>query len=173
MPETVVCECVEVPEVEEGAYTRRRFLGLASGALTAIIAAGLGVPLARLYVGNVFRQKATRWLKLGGVAEVRPEEPQLFHSSYIDLDGWRQTTRRVTAYAVTHDGKEFTVFANACTHLGCPVHWDDHVHEFVCPCHGGGFTIDGRVSKGPPPRPLDRLEHKIEGGVLYIKVAEA
>ncbi len=64
------------------------------------------------------------------------------------------------------------VYSNACTHLGCPVHWDDASRLFLCPCHNGGFSIDGEVVKGPPPRPLDRVTHKLEDGVLYIKVGE-
>jgi len=30
------------------------------------------------------------------------------------------------------------------------------------------FDLDGRVLGGPPPRPLDRYEVKIEDGVLYV-----
>jgi len=164
---------VEWPEVDQELLTRRRFIGLASGALSAAIAVALGLPLVRCYIGNVFKSKQARWLKLGPAAEVPVGQPQLFRSSYIDLDGWRQTTRRVAVYAVTHDRASFTVFSSACTHLGCPVHWDAKEKEFLCPCHGGGFSLEGKVVKGPPPRPLDQLEHKVENGALYIRIAEA
>jgi Rieske Fe-S protein len=153
--------------------SRRRFLGLASGALGVLVAAALGIPLAGFYIGNVFRPKKERWLKLGSVAGMEPGEPKLFHSSYIDLDGWRQTTRRQTAYAVTADGHTYTVFSSACTHLGCPVHWDEQAKLFLCPCHGGAFSLDGKVVQGPPPRPLGQLKHRVEDGTLFVHVAGA
>ena len=37
----------------------------------------------------------------------------------------------------------------------------------ICPCHNGVFDPQGRVLGGPPPRPLDRYEYKVENGVLY------
>ena len=171
MPETVVHhDPVEKVEADPALMSRRRFLSFASGVLSAVIAAGLGLPLVRFYVGNVFKPKKERWLKLGSVSAVEVGQPHLFHSSYIDLDGWRQTTRRQAVYALTSDGKEFTVLSNACTHLGCPVHWDEQSKLFICPCHGAGFSLEGQVVKGPPPRPLDRLEHKIENGLLYVHI---
>lgn len=39
-----------------------------------------------------------------------------------------------------------------CTHLGCAVNFDRR--GFHCPCHGSRYRIDGRVLKGPAPRPL-------------------
>ena len=150
--------------------SRRRFLSYATGVLSAIIAAALGIPLARFYVGNALSRKQERWLKLGDISHLTLGQPQFFHSSYIDLDGWRQMTRQQTVYVVTTDGSTYTVFSNACTHLGCPVHWDEHVKRFLCPCHGGGFSLDGSVVAGPAPRPLDRLEHKVESGVLYVHI---
>lgn len=151
--------------------TRRRFLGYMSGLLSGVIAVALGLPLVRFFIGDVFKPREQRWVKLGEAAEVTPGQPRLFRAGHIDRDGWRQLTRREAVYAVTHDREEFTVFSYACTHLGCPVHWDDDAKLFLCPCHNGGFSIDGEVVKGPAPRPLDRLDHKIENGVLYVRVA--
>src|SRR5437667_8485469 len=38
--------------------------------------------------------------------------------------------------------------------------------EFICPCHLGVFAPDGKLLGGPPPRDMDRLETKVENGVL-------
>jgi Rieske Fe-S protein len=151
--------------------TRRRFLGYGSGLLSALIGAALGLPLIRFYVGNTFKEREYRWLKLGPVESVTKGQPKLFRASHMNRDGWRQTTRRESVYAVTQDGENFATFSNACTHLGCPVYWDDNTHLFLCPCHNGGFSIDGKVVKGPAPKPLDSLEHKVEGGILYVQVS--
>ena len=150
--------------------SRRRFLGHASGLLSAAIAGALGLPLVRFFVGHSFAARAAKWLKLGPVEEMLLGEPQLVRVSRRDSDGWRQLTRRESVYVVTDDGVTFSVFSAACTHLGCPVRWDNAEQSFLCPCHNGGFARDGAVAKGPPPRPLDKLEHKVEAGILYVRL---
>jgi cytochrome b6-f complex iron-sulfur subunit len=42
-----------------------------------------------------------------------------------------------------------------CTHLGCSVPYDPGSEQFVCPCHGSEFTMDGDVLNAPASRPLD------------------
>ncbi len=161
------------PAEEPAQLSRRRFLSYASGLLSGVIAAALGLPLARFFIGNAFASRGARWLRLGPVHEIALGRPELFRLSYRDNDGWRQLMRREAVFVVTEDGGSFTVFSSSCTHLGCPVHWDDNQRLFLCPCHNGGFSEDGSVAKGPPPRPLDRFEHKIEDKVLFVRIERA
>jgi Rieske Fe-S protein len=65
------------------------------------------------------------------------------------------------------------VLSNSCAHLGCPVRWvivEGH-GEFLCPCHGGIYDINGGWVGGPPPRGMYRYTQvKIEeDGKLYVK----
>ena len=65
------------------------------------------------------------------------------------------------------------VLSNSCAHLGCPVRWvivEGH-GEFLCPCHGGIYDINGNWVGGPPPRGMYRYSQvKIEeDGKLYVK----
>ena len=66
------------------------------------------------------------------------------------------------------------VLSNSCAHLGCPVRWlvnTEGEGEFLCPCHGGIYDINGGWVGGPPPRGMYRYtEVKIEeDGKLYVK----
>ena len=53
-------------------------------------------------------------------------------------------------------------------HLGCPVRYIDAAERFVCPCHGGVYDFAGKVSGGPPVRPLDRFYTRVRNGQVEI-----
>jgi Rieske Fe-S protein len=70
--------------------------------------------------------------------------------------------------------KSINVLSNSCAHLGCPVRWlinTDGKGEFLCPCHGGLYDINGTYEGGPPPRDMYRyINVKIEeDGRLYVR----
>lgn len=63
----------------------------------------------------------------------------------------------------------YTLGIQICTHLGCiPIYHSDK-EEFLCPCHGGKFTVDGiNVPGTPPPRPFDLPPFKVDGTKLVL-----
>jgi Rieske Fe-S protein len=66
------------------------------------------------------------------------------------------------------------VLSNSCAHLGCPVRWLVNAEgegEFLCPCHGGIYDINGGWVGGPPPRGMYHYTKvKVEeDGKLYVK----
>jgi Rieske Fe-S protein len=61
----------------------------------------------------------------------------------------------VAAYRDT--GGKLHELVAACTHLGCPVTWNDAETTWDCPCHGSRFGIEGDVLQGPATRPLRKL----------------
>lgn len=68
--------------------------------------------------------------------------------------------------------EQINVMSNSCAHLGCPVRWvtTEGVGEFLCPCHGGIYGINGEYLAGPPPRGLYNYTFEIrENGRLYIR----
>jgi Rieske Fe-S protein len=70
--------------------------------------------------------------------------------------------------------ENINVLSNSCAHLGCPVRWLVNAEghgEFLCPCHGGIYDINGGWVGGPPPRGMYRYTQvKIEeDGMLYVK----
>ena len=40
--------------------------------------------------------------------------------------------------------------------------------RFVCPCHGGVYDFEGKVSGGPPVRPLDRFQTRVRKGQVEV-----
>lgn len=41
-----------------------------------------------------------------------------------------------------------------CTHMHCPLSWNEEEHTWDCPCHGSRFDADGRVLENPAARKL-------------------
>jgi Rieske Fe-S protein len=152
---------------------RRRFLGYLFGLLSTAIAAVLAVPLGVFGVMPAFKRPKRQWLELGEVANIPFGVPTPFSYRFHKLDGYLDYFVRGTAYVVTEDRREFVVFSNVCTHAGCGVRWEPEKKGFYCPCHNGLFAANGKVTAGPPPRPLDRFQHKVEGGKIFIELKEA
>jgi Rieske Fe-S protein len=55
-----------------------------------------------------------------------------------------------------------------CTHEGCTVSYQG-ASGFVCPCHGGTFDTNGRVTGGPPPSALAVYTVTQSGSILTIR----
>ena len=52
-------------------------------------------------------------------------------------------------------------FIAICTHAYCTVRYVPTEKYIHCACHNGYYDLDGKVIKGPPPRPLTTL-HNVE-----------
>ena len=64
--------------------------------------------------------------------------------------------------------KGYVAVSRVCTHLGCLVQYDKKGKRLICPCHAGVFDLEGKVLSGPPPKPLENIPLKVEGGNLVI-----
>ena len=67
----------------------------------------------------------------------------------------------------------FLAMSRTCTHLGCSVPWDEEKNQFVCPCHGSTFSLNGEVLTAPAPRPLDTYPVRIENGIVKVDTSTA
>lgn len=68
--------------------------------------------------------------------------------------------------------ENLNVLSSSCAHLGCPVRWVlvEGKGEFLCPCHGGIYDINGGYIGGPPPRGMYRFTYEVrEDANIYIK----
>jgi Rieske Fe-S protein len=86
----------------------------------------------------------------------------------VDLFYERDGRRISSNVYLVQSSKGLIALSPVCTHLGCIVKWSDTKREFLCPCHGGRYDIEGRVVGGPPPAPLTRLPIEMREGIVYV-----
>ena len=134
-----------------------------------LISAAIGLPAVAYVIGPALKRTSDLWIRLGAISKVELGSPTLFKTTVETETGWINTEEEISAYVLTQNGQDFDVMSNICTHLGCRVRWIADDDRFYCPCHNGVFAKDGSVVAGPPPRPLDRFENKVEDGILYIR----
>lgn len=94
----------------------------------------------------------------------------MFKARIERTTGWVTEEEKVSVYVITEDGREFRGLSNICTHLACRVRWIEDKEVFYCPCHNGVFAKTGEVISGPPPRPLDEFELRVEEGQIQVNL---
>jgi Rieske Fe-S protein len=154
---------------DEKKITRKQFMSLVTGAITALIGLGLGIPAIAYIIGPALKKEESQdWIRLGSTSKVELGLPTLFKTKIQRQTGWIVNEKEISVYVLTENGREFVAMSNICTHLGCRIRWIADREEFFCPCHNGVFDKDGRIVSGPVPRPLDRFDTKVEDGQLFI-----
>lgn len=154
----------EVPKI-----SRRDAMKLTIVGIGGVIGAAIGLPAIPYIVGPALKPASEEWIRLGTITKVEISNPTLFKTTIETQTGWITTEEEISAYIITEDGQNYVALSNVCTHLGCRVRWIAEQKSFFCPCHNGVFDKDGNVTSGPPPRPLDRYETKVEDGILFVK----
>jgi Rieske Fe-S protein len=153
---------------------RRDFLARMVGAVAGGAAALLGIPAAVFVIGPSQERTTGAWVSLGAVDDFPLEKPRLISATVAKQQGWVVEEQEISVLVSTEDGAEFVAMSDKCTHLGCRVRYVDEIDEaggpgFFCPCHDGVFDSGGGIVAGPIPRPLDRLETKVEEGQLFVR----
>jgi len=153
--------------------TRRSFFGVLVGSISAVVGALMAVPLVRFALDPVLRGGGgADWYPLGShqeLAAATAAEPVRAEVSFRRVDGWRATTVKQTVWVTRGAKGGLVVLSGTCPHLGCVAIWHGDRGRFVCPCHNGNFDRHGALVSGPPPRGLDPLPIKVEGGKLLVK----
>jgi menaquinol-cytochrome c reductase iron-sulfur subunit len=102
--------------------------------------------------------------KVGSTTQVSFEDPSPLP--------WAGVVAKTGAWLRRNPDDTFTAFSLNCTHLGCPVNWEQDAELFLCPCHGGVYTKNGDVAGGPPPHALPRYEVRKNGDEVEILTSE-
>jgi len=141
---------------------RRLALVLFVNTVVALIGGGLAAVLGAFTFGSRASASQVRWSRAGTTSDLKPDEPVARVLSVSRVDGWYRARARETVFLVWDGDKTIRAMSATCTHLGCQVQWQSKEKKFRCPCHGGVYAADGTVLEGPPPRPLQTIEARLE-----------
>jgi menaquinol-cytochrome c reductase iron-sulfur subunit len=160
----------------ETSSDRRRFLSVCATALIALIGGMILTPVLA-FVTSPLRGKARKvaagseFSDAGGMDSIPVGKWTLCSIEIIRQDGWVKTrqSRSVWVFIKTPAPKDIRVLSPICTHLGCPIGLNAAASQFICPCHGGIFGLDGARVGGPPPRGMDRLDFEVREDHLWVR----
>jgi menaquinol-cytochrome c reductase iron-sulfur subunit len=168
------------PEVD---VSRRRFVMRALAGIGALIAALVGIPVVGFAAMPFFRARTAPqllpemvpptirsdvWSAAGELDEYAIAEPQLVPLQRQISDGWVAGMAPAVVYLVRLTESEVVAYDIHCTHLGCPLSYSSGSGSFVCPCHGGSFDINGEVTGGPPPGPMNQYLVRVVDGIVEV-----
>ncbi len=156
---------------EQTMIDRRKFfvrISLFAGAIPAAIVA---VPILGALFGPLLQRQKQAWRKVAAINDIPVGETKLIMYVNADPLPWAGVTAKSAAWLRRESEDRLIAFSAHCTHLGCPVRWEDKAQLFMCPCHGGVYYKDGMVAAGPPPKPLSKIEVRINRNDVEIKTA--
>ena len=153
---------------------RRRFLGLLTNLLLLLIVLLVAVPAFAYFLAPLRRKSGggePDFTDAGPLSEIAVGQWRLVPIEIVTRDGWKTARVRQAVWVRRQDegDRGITVLSTICPHLGCPINWHPEQSQFVCPCHGGVFNAEGRNVLGPPPRPMDPLDHEVRGNRLWVR----
>lgn len=172
-------------------FPRSKFLEASTIGVGAIIGGLITVPALGFAVIPAFTGAEDHNIDVGSVGDFPEGEWRIV--TFLQTPEEGEVSRRTTFIRFNGelDGQpSFTIIANNCAHLGCPVQPSGPVAEqerqqeqiegqtitripaqpaaFACPCHGGAYDLEGNRTAGPPVRALDRFAFAIDGDRLVL-----
>lgn len=170
-PRTKLAEAQPRGYFEGESMTRRKVFTVASQALGGLAGAAVVLPAIGFALAPVFSRGQERWETVGKVADFNQETYRSV--VFTEITGIGEVGK-TTAYVrqgsekYDEDPAEFIAISTRCAHLGCPVRFVQAAANFICPCHGGVYDFVGKRIGGPPVRPLDRFQTRIEAGEVQL-----
>jgi menaquinol-cytochrome c reductase iron-sulfur subunit len=151
--------------------TRRGFITSVMAFAGSIMGAVIGLPIIGYLISPALNgSKTDAWVPVGKLDNYPPNVPTQFSFTRTKVNGWEKTVNSYSVYVLRGDSDKIKVLSSVCTHLGCRVTYSKDSDAYACPCHDGLFNREGAVISGPPPRPMDQYETKMENGTLFIRV---
>lgn len=154
--------------MSESTQDRRSFHATLIYVIGGLMSAALAIPASIYLMFPARGGRKSGWVEAGDLSQLQVDQPEELVFRRNRIDGWKTTSEKSTAWVVKKANNEVIAYAPQCTHLGCAYHWEAQQKGFMCPCHTSLFSVDGAVVSGPAPRPLDRLEVKVDGNKILI-----
>ena len=113
-------------------------------------------------------------LEACGKDQVVPYKPtanftiDLTDPAYSSLKNVGGVALASNVYIICTGTDSYIALSRVCTHQGCSVNYNSTGKNFVCPCHGGVYNINGDVVSGPPPSPLAQYKVTVSGSTLSV-----
>ena len=98
------------------------------------------------------------WIPICKLADMQVGIPYQFSFTRIQVNGWERNFTSHGGFVLrkSEDPANMIISEQSLytpwvyRELGGP-----YAQAYICPCHDGKFSPDGKVLGGPPPRPLD------------------
>jgi len=132
-------------------WSRRKFV------VSLAVAGGVSTFLLR----DAASAADSTWVSVGTTDTFKPGQVQ------------KMSVRGTNLYLACNQDNSIAALSPKCTHMGCTVALDLSRNQFAFPCHGGRFDQTGKNVSGPPQRPLDHYEVRIDKDkTVYVKIPE-
>jgi menaquinol-cytochrome c reductase iron-sulfur subunit len=142
------------PHDDPAYISRTKFLTGVALVTGGVLTAAILVPVVGFAVADTVQEEGWRWVDVGAISDF----PDGQVGSIAVSGPFPESDRRAF---IRHKEGAIIAIWNRCAHLGCPVAYSPGGDVYACPCHGGAYDSLGRVTGGPPPRPMDRFDAKI------------
>jgi menaquinol-cytochrome c reductase iron-sulfur subunit len=141
------------------------------GVGSVFVGALLSVPLIRFALFPLLRRTTElKSSRLGTLSEFSTlTEPVMRTIQIEQVDGWRKAVSEKAVYITKDKQGQLLALTAVCPHLGCTVPWNKEKNQFICPCHGAIFALDGSRVSGPSLRGMDTLETSVQDGQLQVR----
>ena len=165
-----------IPGAFEGeTVTRRRLMVGAAHTFGGLATAAIALPALGFALGPLFEKFEAEWEDVGALADFPDNTYVPVVTTVVKGIG---ETGKTTVYMRKRNAKldtepadqynQYIAISTRCMHLGCPVRFVAASERFICPCHGGVYDFSGKVTGGPPVRPLDRFYTRIRAGRVEV-----
>jgi nitrite reductase/ring-hydroxylating ferredoxin subunit len=151
--------------------TRRTAFAIGGQAFGGLAVAAVALPVVGFALAPIFDRPDELWEGVGSPDDYTSDT---YRQAVITIVNGIGDAGKTTVYIrkgstdLDEDPNTFIAISTRCAHLGCPVRFVRAAGNFICPCHGGVYDFEGKVIGGPPVRPLDRFQTRVENGQLQI-----
>lgn len=159
------------PSPDSDELTRKDFLTRISLGIAGLSAVVMAVPVVSALVAPLLEKNGSFWRTVGQVDDFPVGSTRLVSFENANSEPYAGMLTKSAAWLRRTDTDTFIAFAVNCSHLGCPVRWEENAQLFMCPCHGGVYYRDGTVAAGPPPRRLTEYRVRVQNKAVQLLTA--